>query len=707
MNNPVRAKILVVDDAPLIRGMLVQVLSKYGYEVDTAEDGQQAIDYFMDHHPDLILMDADMPVLDGVAACARIRQLPDAKYLPIIIVTSFVEREWVDRAYLAGATDYVTKPVNWDVLRNRIHYILQAKHAEEALFDEKEKAQVTLASIGDGVITTDAQGRVEYMNAVACRLTGWRNKDAEGLPLSHVFSVLDENSQRPITFPIHRCLEEGKVVELLCNTVLVRHDDHQRFAIEDSAAPIRDRNGYIIGVVLVFHDVTENRKMTQELSYQAKHDALTGLYNLHEFKARLDSLLESQNTILQQGTHALVYMDLDQFKIVNDTCGHEAGDQLLKDVALLLQRRVESSTGFRRATLARLGGDEFGLLLEYCELDAALIVANQLRQEIESFRFFWSDGRQEKGIFTIGISLGLVLITSCSVNRKNLLAMADAACYAAKNAGRNNVHVYQENDAELLERHKEIKWLTLINDNLERQHGFELFYQPIRPLRSESKGFHCEIFLRMDDQNGNLLPPGAFLSAAARYNLMPTLDRWVLQNVLEWLEKTPELIDHVYLLSINVSGYSLGDKNFQASIIERLKKSPVSARKLCFEITETTAITNLTGALSFITALKKLGCQFALDDFGSGMSSFAYLKNLPVDYLKIDGDLIRGIQKDDIDFAMVKAINDIGHLMSLRTIAESVENEEILQRLQEVNVDYVQGYGIERPHPLREFVLPK
>lgn len=707
MNNSARAKILVVDDAPLIRGMLVQVLSKYGYEVDTAEDGQQAINYFMDHHPDLILMDADMPVLDGVAACARIRQLPDAKYLPIIIVTSFVEREWVDRAYAAGATDYVTKPVNWDVLRNRIHYILQAKHAEEALFDEKEKAQVTLASIGDGVITTDAQGHVEYMNAVACRLTGWRNEEAEGLPLSRVFSVLDENSQRPIAFPINRCLEEGKVVELSGNTVLVRRDDHQRFAIEDSAAPIRDRNGYIIGVVLVFHDVTENRKMTQELSYQAKHDALTGLYNLHEFKARLDSLLENQMMSVQQGIHALVYMDLDQFKIVNDTCGHEAGDQLLKDVALLLQRRVEISKGFRRATLARLGGDEFGLLLEYCELNTALTVADHLRQEIESFRFFWGDGRQDKGIFTIGISLGLVPITSCSVNRKNLLAMADAACYAAKNAGRNNVHVYQENDAELLERHKEIKWLTLINDNLERRHGFELFYQPIRALHEDNKGLHCEIFLRMDDQNGNLLPPGAFLSAAARYNLMPTLDRWVLQNVLEWLEKKSGFMDAVHLLSINISGYSLGDKNFQASIIQRLKQSPVSARKLCFEITETTAITNLTGALSFITALKALGCQFALDDFGSGMSSFAYLKNLPVDYLKIDGDLIRGIQKDDIDFAMVKAINDIGHLMSLKTIAESVENEEILQRLQEVDVDYVQGYGIERPHPLHEFVLPE
>jgi diguanylate cyclase (GGDEF)-like protein/PAS domain S-box-containing protein len=687
--------ILVVDDAPLIRGLLVQVLQKFGYLVNTAEDGQQAIEAFLQQLPDLILMDADMPVMDGIMACAYIKQLPVAKHLPIIMVTSYIEREWVDRAYAAGAIDYVTKPINWDVLRNRIHYILQAKQAEEALFKEKEKAQVTLASIGDGVITTDANGQVEYLNAVATKLTGWRTQEAHGLPLNQILRLIDENTQQPLEFPLRQCLEEGNIMELASNTVLLHRDQQQQFAIEDSAAPIRDRKGRIIGVVLVFHDVTDSRKMTQELAYKAKHDALTGLYNRHEFEAQLQRI--RQTPLPPETAHALLYMDLDQFKIVNDTCGHEAGDQLLKDVALLLLKKVDEQATFAHATLARLGGDEFGLLLEHCTLSHSLAIANQLCQTVERFRFFWGN-EQTRSIFTIGLSIGLVPIATHNIHQPSLLVMADTACYAAKNAGRNTVHVYQETDT--ISQNKTVQWVSAIQDNLDKEHGFSLFYQPIKSLHDTSPSkLHYEILLRMDHES-QLILPGAFLPAAMRYNLMPNLDLWVIRTVFAWLTSHPQHLEKLTFNTINISSHSLSDNHFLSTVLSYFHHSTLPAHKFCFEIKETTAITNFTSVLTFITTLKPLGCRFALDNFGSGMASCSHLKNIPLDFLKIDGTLIKGIINDPIDYAMVKSINEIAHLMHLQTIAEHVESAAIVDKLKAIQVDYIQGYWVGRPQPL-------
>jgi len=706
----VRAHILIVDDAPLIRGMFIQILQKCGYQVDTVENGQQAIEYVTSKSPDLILMDADMPVLDGIAAVTAIRQLPHTQHLPIIMVTAFVEREWVDRAYTAGAVDYVTKPVNWDVLRNRIHYILQAKHAEEALFEEKEKAQVTLASIADGVITTDAQGYVEYLNPIAAKLTGWHNEQASGLPLKEVFNIIEENTGQPIEFPVYICTVEGRMIDLSEDTVLIHRNGKKRFAIEDSAAPIRDRNGDIIGMVLVFHDVTENRKLTQKLSYQAKHDALTDLWNLHEFNARLEKIVNTTHPSVQKKNHqqidcehALLYMDLDRFKIVNDSCGHEAGDQLLRDVALILKKQTEKHHGFHQATLARLGGDEFGLLLENCSQQHALEVAHHLRASIEKFRFYWDSSRQERGIFTIGISIGLMMITAdILVSHESILAMADAACYTAKNAGRNNIHVYQKEDAKGLKQ--EIQWLPLLRNNFEIENGFVLFYQPIvateQVLSSQQTSHHYEILLRMNDGKGNLILPGAFLSTTERYNLMAKLDQWVTNKVLHWLTQYPQHVQKLSLVHINISGYSMGDKNFIEGLIHSLQDSHIPPEKLCFEVNETCAITSLSHTDYFANELKKLGCYFALDNFGSGIASFAYLKHLPVDFIKIDKALIQHMLTDSIDHAMVAAIHKLAHLMSLQTIAEHVEEEEIFKQLQTIGVNYIQGHWIAPAKPL-------
>lgn len=701
MNTPSKkSHILVVDDAPLIRGLLVQVLQRYGYEVDTAENGQQAIDYFLKQQPDLILLDADMPIMDGVTACAHIRELPQAKHLPIIMVTSFVEREWVDRAYLAGVTDYITKPVNWDVLRNRIHYILQAKQAEEALFEEKEKAQITLASIGDGVITTNASGRIEYLNAVATKLTGWKLDEAYGLPLPQIFRIIDENTGQPLTFPLHHYLEAGQTVELSSHIVLIHCDQKQRFAIENTAAPIRDRNGNTIGLVLIFHDVTESRKMTQELSYQAKHDALTGLYNRHEFETQLKRVLELAQEDPMTVEYALLYMDLDQFKIVNDSCGHEAGDQLLKDVAKLLQKTIdEDKTHYTSAILARLGGDEFALLLEPCSLANAMTTASILCHQIEKIRFFWGNPNQ-KNLFTIGISIGLVPFTNAqTLSPKTLLAMADTACYAAKNAGRNGVYVYQDND--LIAQDQNIQWVSLIQHNLEQNQGFSLYYQPILSLCNQhDRGIHYEILLRMNNTQGQLVRPGAFFSAAARYNLMPNLDLWVIRTVLTWLNSHPQQLEQLTFNSINISIHSINDNSFLETVLNYLQTTSIPLHKLCFEIDETTAITSLTGTVKFITAMKQLGCQIAIDNFGTGMASFLPLKNLAIDFLKISGTFIQRIADDPIDYAIVNSINQIAHLMHLRTIAENVENQQTVEKLKEINIDYVQGHWLGEPQLL-------
>ena len=430
--------------------------------------------------------------------------------------------------------------------------------------------------------------------------------------------------------------------------------------------------------------------MVEDLEYQASHDALTALVNRQEFERRLNRVIETART--DGAEHALCYLDLDQFKVINDTCGHEAGDELLRRLGDLLQQRTR-----KRDTLARLGGDEFGVLMEHCSLTQAQRVANGLRETVEGFRFIWEDRS-----FDIGVSIGLVSITEVTESMPNILSAADRACYAAKDNGRNRVHVYHEGDAELARRHGEIQWVTRIPQALE-EHRFHLVYQPIVPLDSVlSEGEHHELLIRMEDEERRIVEPGAFLPAAERYNLSVKIDRWVTGKALAWLKGNPKRLKSLSLCTINLSGRSLGDEEFLEFIIRQFDETNIPPAKICFEVTETAAIANLVNATRFMQALKKLGCRFALDDFGSGLSSFAYLKNLPVDFLKIDGTFVKNIVDNSIDLAVVKSINEIGQAMGKRTIAEHVENAAILEKLKlpEIGVDYAQGYGIARPRPI-------
>ena len=430
-------------------------------------------------------------------------------------------------------------------------------------------------------------------------------------------------------------------------------------------------------------------RATARLVYQASHDALTGLINRREFEQRLERTLLSA---LQQGReHALCYMDLDQFKVINDSCGHAAGDELLRQLALLLKGNLRE-----RDTLARLGGDEFALLLENCSIQDALEVADTFRAEVQRFRFKWGDR-----IFSVGMSVGMVAINSDSGTAANLMSAADAACYVAKDRGRNQIHLYESRDSDLVRHRGEMQWVTRIHRALE-EHRLRLSWQEIRrtdgavePVR------HVELLLRMVDDDGSEILPMAFIPAAERYSIMPALDSWVIEETLRLCQRYLEAKrEQQCLFAVNLSGASLKDPAFRRMLLTRLDENPALGPHLCFEITETAAIGNLAVVNEFIEAMRAFGCSFALDDFGSGLSSFTYLKNLKVDYLKIDGAFVRDIASNPIDRSMVEAIHRIGHQMGLKTVAEYVESDQILALLRQMGVDYAQGSGIHRPEPL-------
>ncbi|MET0068368.1 MAG: EAL domain-containing protein [Candidatus Thiodiazotropha sp.] len=578
---------------------------------------------------------------------------------------------------------------NSPILIAVVRDVTERKKYEDALFNEKERALVTLQSIGDAVITTDREGRIDYMNPVAESLTGYSLQEVSGRTLENAFRIIDENSREPAVNPIDACLASGEVISLGSHSLIIARDGRE-IAIEDSAAPIRKQDGQVIGVVMVFHDVTRAREMAQTLSWQASHDSMTGLVNRAEFEQRLRVLLDQVRE--DRSRHAMLYLDLDQFKVVNDTSGHVAGDELLKQLAVLMSDLVRESD-----TLARLGGDEFGVLLAHCDLSHAQLVANLLREKIHEYRFIWQDK-----LFEIGASVGIVEITEVQNDISLILSHADIACYAAKDAGRNRVHVFQPDDDELMQRHSEMLWISKITQAME-QERLELYCQAIVPTPGETEPIEWyEILLRLRDIQGHLVPPGAFIPAAERYNLMPAVDRWVITHALENLQRMGACEEtHRYRISINLSGASLNQEDTAAFILDQAGAFQIDPDQVCFEITETAAISNLAKAYRLMHDLKEQGFRFALDDFGTGVSSFNYLKNLPVDYLKIDGSFVRDMLNDSVDDAMVEMINQIGHVMGIRTIGEYVENAEILAALSRKGIDFAQGFHLHHPTPMQ------
>jgi len=567
-----------------------------------------------------------------------------------------------------------------------VFVIRRIARIEDALFEEKELAEITLHSVAEGIITTDKSGNVSYLNPVAEQLTGWPVNEARDKNLDEIYRVINEKTKIPFSNMLLLRGLDGPTVPL-GNRALIRQDGKQ-FAIQDSIAPIRDKIGKVVGAVVVFNDVSEARNLSQKLSWQACHDALTGLANRLEFENKLSILLDSAKNRDKQ--HFLLFMDLDQFKLINDTCGHIAGDELLRQLSRTLETTIRGND-----TLARLGGDEFGILLECCTLNHALSIAENIRQLIASLKFTW-----QKKSFQVGVSIGLVPINSHSGREIEIMALADAACYKAKNNGRNQIQLLRGQD-EIIINHYQTQSVLTTTKALE-ENRFCLYHQKIisTTAAENSTTIHYEILLRMLDARNGVILPGAFIPVSERYNLMPKIDRWVIHNMFKWLSMHTKTRKNDCVYSINLSGQSLIDDRFLEYVLEQLDQFEIPGKKIGFEITETAAIANLSKAVRFISKLKERGCAFSLDDFGSGMSSFSYLKNLHIDYLKIDGAFVKNMNHDKIDHAMVESINRIGHVMGLKTIAEFVENADIYKQLGDLGVDYAQGYGIHRPEPL-------
>lgn len=625
------------------------------------------------------------------------------------------ERCRVRLATLSGASSHCTTEVHWradgtsfpveywshpiykngEIIGTVVTFvdITERREAEQELRRLSQSNRLLLESTSDGIFGVDTELRCTFVNRAAADMLGFAPDELRDADIHELFHHSRENGT-PLDRHdslIYRAIHEDR--SFWSDNEVLWNKAGELFPVQYSANPIHEE-GRVTGAAVVFRNVAEARAMARKMDYLATHDALTGLYNRREFEHRLEQALASVQHDGQQ--HALCYMDLDQFKVVNDTCGHVAGDELLRQLTALLYAKVRHAD-----TLARLGGDEFGVLLECCGLDDALPLANELRCVVQDFRFVW-----ENNTFSVGASVGVVAIRADTENAATALSAADAACYMAKDSGRNRVRVYEADDAELARRRGEMQWVSRIHEALD-QGRLILSYQPIVPVRQndETGGMHFEVLLRMRDGDGGSIPPGAFLPAAERYNLMPTLDRWVVRTTFAWLRTHAGRLRDLELCTINLSGHSLGDADFLEFVVAELAAAEIPAHKICFEVTETAAVANLSQAATFMRRLRRHGCRFALDDFGSGMSSFAYLKNLPVDFLKIDGNFVRDLVRDPIDRAMVAAINQVGHVMGIRTIAEFVEDDEILEQLQHIGVDYAQGYGIAAPQ-LLETLLP-
>jgi diguanylate cyclase (GGDEF)-like protein/PAS domain S-box-containing protein len=573
-----------------------------------------------------------------------------------------------------------------------IRDLTERKRIKDAMHREKEFAQVTLQSITDAVLTTDAEGRLNFLNAAACELLRIKPHDALNRPLLILLNFDKVPTRNEAEKNLKATLLNGHTGELAENAY-IQVAAKGLVAVDTRISPLRDRHGHIIGSVTVLQDVSQERLLQAQLTYQATHDEVTGLINRREFQHRLLELLA--RTRADSTESVLLYLDLDQFKIVNDTCSHAAGDQLLRQLGQLLTMQIRNTD-----TLARLGGDEFAVLLPGCSQAVGERISNNLLEAVREFRFCW-DGRT----FAVGVSIGLVTIDAEWNDAQDLLRAADAACYLAKEGGRSRIIVYSR-EGETVEQHRStMLWATRIQEALEHDR-FTLMCQPIIPTQLEpGQSLSYEILVRMLDETGALVPPMAFIPAAERYNLINAIDRWVVKHLAETAAANYGAFASLNWLAINLSGHSLTQESFLSFVIDRIGACGFPWKKICFEITETAVIANLKVARRFIEELRSRGCRFALDDFGSGLSSYAYLKHLPVDYLKIDGVFVQGILSDPIDAATVRSISGIGKALGLHTIAEFVEDLEALTVLQDFGVDYAQGYGICKPFPLGD--LPK
>jgi diguanylate cyclase (GGDEF)-like protein/PAS domain S-box-containing protein len=562
------------------------------------------------------------------------------------------------------------------------------KSLEVSLSRSRRQAQYTLESISEGVITTDNEGRVDYLNRAAETMTGATRDDALGQKIADLFTLIDESDRRHLGDPVERCLAMRRRVNMGRRALLVSTNGDHEHSVEITASPIRGPGNTISGTVVVFHDVGEIRGLTRQMSYQATHDPLTGLINRREFERRLQESMDAAHA--EENVHMLFYMDLDRFKAVNDSCGHIAGDNLLREIATLIKDQVRDSD-----FVGRLGGDEFGTLLVGCPIDKARQIAADICNAVSDYRFVWKDK-----IFNIGISIGLVEISHSSGTLQDVISAADSACYVAKQRGRGQVHVYSARDEAIARERGDIEWLRQMQAALQED-LFELAVQPIIATAGASgTGPAVEVFLRLPDEHGRSANTAEFLRPAERYQLMPQIDRWVVNATLTAIGAGKIKIPAGRNCMVNISTQTISDEGFLGFVVESLDRSGVPPATICLELNESAITTDVEYVHRFIEVLHGIGCEFALDDFGSGLGAFSSLKRLPVDYLKIDGSYTRDLASDDINQEMVSAMIKLARTMEFRVVAEQVEQQEDFDWLRDVGVDFVQGNFVEPPSML-------
>ncbi|NNL99255.1 MAG: EAL domain-containing protein [Gammaproteobacteria bacterium] len=708
------ASVLAVDDNATIRRAISMRLGASGYSVTTAPDGIEALDLIRNKHFDLVLLDLQMPGMCGDEVLRRVRKRFNQAQLPIIMLAASDDKNDINRSLDLGANDYVVKPGDLPILLARIRTQLSLKASLHQLAavqqqglqvgasaqvpaspivaqldPDAENDDLRFKQVYDNIpiscFTLNSAGQVITANRFATRFFGFSRGEMLHRPVVDFYAEEDR-------IAASRAIEGVLVVPDRLHRWELRRRKKSGAVIwvRETARAIKNPNGDPF-VIVTCEDFDETYRLASRMAHQSSHDELTGLANRKQLEARLSSVIESAQA--ENTQHSLGFIDLDQFKIINDVCGHAAGDQLIKEVSKLLSEACR-----RRDLLARIGGDEFAVLLEDTSAELAVSLFGTLREVIEGYRFSW-----EEKTYRLTASIGIVPIDASCESTTAVMSMADTACYAAKDSGRNRIHVFEHDNTAVSTRRGEMRWATRIQNALQEDR-FELTYQTISPLNVDDIGDHFELLVRMRDEFGNLIGPTEFLPAAERYNLAAKLDRWVVSHAMEWFRDNPQRLATTHMCSINLSGQSIGNEGLLQYILDELADSSIPPEKLCFELTETAAISDIVRATRFISSLKERGCLFALDDFGSGFSSFAYLKSLPVDFLKIDGAFVRDINRDSIDLAMVRSINEIGHVMGKKTIAEFVEDEAILNQIRKVGVDYAQGYQIGRPESLNRLL---
>jgi diguanylate cyclase (GGDEF)-like protein/PAS domain S-box-containing protein len=680
------ATVLLISPSPEDHARFAEVLAAIRgspFRLEVAGTLAEGLARLKQGRVDAVLLDLELP--DSLGLTTFLRVQPKAPQVPIVIVIDATNDDLGREAVSRGALDYLVKDeVSAQILDKVLRYATERTHTLKALKASEQRYRELFQNVTAGVFQTTPDGKFMAANPALVRMLGYDSED-ELLGVDVATDVYMDPGHREAW--ARAMAESGEVRN--AELALKRRDGSKIVVLENSRV-VRDAEGRALFYEGTLTDITASHEISQQLSYDASHDPLTGLANRREFELRLQHALE-----LTQATgakHAVCFMDLDRFKVVNDSCGHVAGDELLRQLGQVLEHKVRSAD-----VVARLGGDEFAVLLQNCGPDDAMQVAGNLLKAVDAYQFVWG----EKA-YTLGVSIGVVLLSSHFRRIAQVMNAADSACYAAKDAGRNRIHVFREDEA-VVERHSgEMEWAARAKRALAENRLF-LEAQPMIPLAAGSQEMpHYELLVRMRDEKGRTVPPGAFLPAVERYNLAVRYDRWVIDAALDWIRTHPQGLARVSRFFINLSKDSVADPDTAVHVRQAVSSAGVDPRRLGFELSESVAIGNVTRANQLINEFRRLGCATSLDDFGSGVSSFAYLKALAVEYIKIDGMFVGSISQDRVDYAMVRSIKEIGHVMGKKIVAESVETPGVLEKLREIGVDYAQGFEVGLPRPMDE-----